>query len=86
MLTEFGPVYLPESDKRLSGTISFWIKEPSGEPLTASFSMASGNFHRNQTWLVYAYYIGSSKLVVNSVQVVPWERVDDLPEHVIPNW
>ena len=48
--------------------------------------MATGNFHRNQTWLVYAYYIGSSKLVVSAVNVVPWEIVDDLPDHQVPNW
>ena len=83
-LTEFGPVYLPESDKRLSGTITFWLG--STGPLEADFSMATGNFHRNQTWVVYAYYIGSSKLVVNSVSVVDWEVIDDLTEHEIPNW
>ena len=86
MLTEFGPVYLPESDKRLSGTIYFRIGVESNETFEAPFSMATGNFHRNQTWLVYAYYIGSSKLVVSSVQVADWENVDDLPEHEVPNW
>ena len=48
--------------------------------------MTTGNFHRNQTWIVYAYYIGSSKLVVNSVQVVDWEDTDPLPDHDVPNW
>ena len=86
MLTEYGPVYLPESDKRLSGTISFRIGYYSNITLEAPFSMATGNFHRNQTWLVYAYYIGSSKLVVSAVNVVPWEIVDDLPDHQVPNW
>ena len=83
-LTEFGPVYLPESDKRLAGTITFWLGTTG--PLEADFSMATGNFHRNQTWVVYAYYIGSSKLVVNTVNVVDWDEIDDLPEHDIPNW
>ena len=84
-LTEFGPVYLPESDKRLSGTIAFHIGSDT-TPLYAPFSMATGNFHRNQTWLVYAYYIGSSKLEVNTVNVVDWEEVDPLPNHEVPNW
>lgn len=84
-LTEFGPVYLPESDKRLSGTIAFRIKN-SGSLLYAPFSMAVGNFHRNQTWIVYAYYIGSSKFIINNVLVVPWEEVDEKPKHQIPNW
>ena len=84
-LTEFGPVYLPESDKRLSGTIAFHIGSDT-QTLYAPFSMATGNFHRNQTWLVYAYYIGSSKLEVNTVNVVDWEKVDPLPNHEVPNW
>ena len=84
-LTEFGPVYLPESDKRLSGTIAFHIGSDT-TPLYAPFSMATGNFHRNQTWLVYAYYIGSSKLEVNTVNVVDWEDVPGLPDHEVPNW
>jgi hypothetical protein len=84
-LTEKGPIYLPESDKRLSGTIAFHIGSDT-TPLYAPFSMATGNFHRNQTWLVYAYYIGSSKLEVNTVNVVDWEEVDPLPNHEVPNW
>ena len=85
MLTEYGPVYLPESDKRLSGTIYFRIGF-GNETFEAPFSMATGNFHRNQTWLVYAYYIGSSKLVVSAVNVVPWEELDPLGDQKIPNW
>jgi len=84
-LTEFGPVYLPESDKRLSGTITFRIGS-GGSPMTTSFSMAKGNFRRNQTWIVYAYYIGSSKLEVNTVKVVEWEEEENLPDHDVPNW
>jgi len=83
-LTEFGPVYLPESDKRLAGTIKFWLGTTG--PFEADFSMATGNFHRNQTWIVYAYYLGSSKLVVNTVNVVDWEEVEGPSEHEVPNW
>jgi hypothetical protein len=84
-LTEEGPVYLPESDKRLSGTIYFRLGS-GGSLMSAPFSMATGNFRRNQTWIVYAYYIGSSKLEVNTVQVIDWEKEDNLPDHEIPNW
>jgi hypothetical protein len=83
-LTEFGPVYLPESDKRLSGTISFRFNND--KQLSASFSMANGDFRRNQTWIVYAYYLGSSKLEVNTVKVVDWEDVPGTPDHDIHNW
>ena len=84
-LREFGPVYLPESDKRLSGNITFRIGTD-GKAITAPFSMSTGNFHRNQTWIVYAYYMGSSKLEINTVKVVDWEKVDPLPDHNVPNW
>ena len=85
-LTEKGPIYLPESDKRLSGTIWFRLGDNVGKLMSASFSMYSGNFRRNQTWIVYAYYMGSSKLEVNTVKVVDWEKVDPLPDHNVPNW
>ena len=85
-LTEKGPIYLPESDKRLSGTIWFRLGGNAGKLMSASFSMYSGNFRRNQTWIVYAYYMGSSKLEVNTVKVVDWEKVDPLPDHNVPNW
>ncbi len=88
-LTEKGPVYLPESDKRLSGTIWFRLLDKDGnmgQLMSASFSMTSGNFRRNQTWVVYAYYMGSSKLEINTVKVVDWEDVDPLPDHEVPNW
>lgn len=88
-LTEKGPVYLPESDKRLSGTIWFRLFDKDGnmgQPMSASFSMSTGNFRRNQTWIVYAYYMGSSKLEINTVKVVDWEDVARLPDHEVPNW
>lgn len=84
-LTELGPVYLPESDKRLYGTI--WFRLGSGGTLMSTpFSMASGNFRRNQTWVVYAYYIGSSKLEINTVSVVDWVDGGEQPDYEIPNW
>ena len=84
-LTEKGPIYLPESDKRLSGTIWFRLGN-TGQLMSASFSMSTGNFRRNQTWVVYAYYMGSSKLEINTVKVVDWEEVDPPFDHNVPNW
>lgn len=84
-LTEFGPVYLPESDKRLAGTIWFRLGNDA-TLMSADFSMATGNFQRNQTWIVYAYYIGSSKLEINTVDVVDWENEGDMPDYEVPNW
>ena len=83
-LTERGPVYLPESDKRLMGTIKYHLGK-NGPQLSASFSMVNGDFRRNQTWIVYAYYTGSSKLEVNAVKVTDWSKGSDW-DHWIHNW
>ena len=84
-LVEVSTVYLPESDKRLSGTIYFRLSTDMKKQLSASFRMVSGDFRRNQTWIVYAYYIGSLKLEVTSVQVTDWTTGTDW-EHEINNW
>ena len=84
-LVEVSTVYLPESDKRLSGTIYFRLGSDMKKQLSASFRMVSGDFRRNQTWIVYAYYIGSLKLEVTSVQVTDWTP-GRAWEHEIYNW
>ena len=83
-LTERGPVYLPESDKRLTGTIYYRL----GDDMTkksASFSMVNDDFRRNQTWSVYAYYTGSSELQVSTVKVTDWSMGQEW-ERIIHNW
>ena len=86
-LTEKGPIYLPESDKRLKGTVKYRLYDKNGysEQKSASFSMVSGDFRRNQTWVVYAYYTGSSKLEITTVKMTDWEIGGD-GEHTIHNW
>jgi hypothetical protein len=84
-LTERGPVYLPESDKRLTGTIYYRL----GDDMTkksASFSMVNGDFRRNQTWIVYAYFIGSTKVNVSTVQVTDWQEGEPLEGQETHNW
>ncbi len=71
-VTVRGPIYLRESDKQLSGTITYKIGN--SEPQTADFLMQqAGDFSRNHTWIVYAYYAGSGKLQVQTVYVKNWE-------------
>ena len=72
-LTVHGPIYLRESDKRLSGTISYTINGVEQEPVTFQMQQA-GDFLRNHTWIVYAYYAGSGKLQVQTVYVKNWEN------------
>ena len=72
-VTVRGPIYLRESDKRLAGTISYTIA--GGEEQTVDFLMQqAGDFLRDHTWIVYAYYAGSGKLQVQTVYVKNWEN------------
>lgn len=84
-LTEAPTVYLPESNKRLMGTVTYHLQSKPSELRTAQFMMLSGDFRRNQTWIVYVYYAGSSKLEISSVKVTDWEDGGEW-NHDIHNW
>ena len=52
-VTVEGPIYLRESSKQLTGTITYTID--GGEEKTVDFAMQqAGDFSRNHTWIVYA--------------------------------
>ena len=83
-LSQVGPYYLRESDKRLEGTITYKV-EGIEEPMTASFRMKeNGDFERNHSWIVYAYYEGLSGMQVVTVDVTPWEERGG--DHTVYNW
>ena len=75
-------VYLRESDKPITGTITYSL-DGGTTTQTATFDMtaiegytpANTNFHRNHSWIVYAYFLGG-KLFVKPT-VAAW---DDAPE------
>ena len=70
-VTVEGPIYLRESDKQLAGTITYTIGN--GTEQTVPFAMQqAGDFSRNHTWIVYAYYAGAGKLQVQSLYVKNW--------------
>ena len=82
-LTVNGPIYLRESDKQLAGTITYTIA--GGEPQSVGFQMQqAGDFLRNHTWIVYAYYAGSGKLQVQTVYVKDWSTKEI--SHNVYNW
>ena len=82
-LTVNGPIYLRESDKQLAGTITYTIGV--GEPQSVGFQMQqAGDFSRNHTWIVYAYYAGSGKLQVQTVYVKDWSTKEI--SHNVYNW
>ena len=84
-VTVEGPIYLRESDKQLTGTITYTIGEGTPEPQTVDFVMQqAGDFSRNHTWIVYAYYAGSGNLQVQSLYVKDWSTKEF--NHELYNW
>lgn len=83
-LSETGPYYLRESDKRLEGTITYQV-EGMPDPMTATFKMKElGDFSRNHSWIVYAYYEGLSGMQIKYVDVTPWDEQGK--PHEVYNW
>ena len=81
-LSELGRFYLRESDKKLAGTISF---TSDGIAKSKTFEMdEDGDFSRNHTWIVYAYFLGGGELKVNVVNVKSWTAQDGT--HPVYNW
>ena len=71
-LSLVGPYYLRESGKILTGTITYTVERMS-EPMSATFTMKEqGDFLRNHSWIVYAYYEGLSGMQVVTVDVTDW--------------
>ena len=67
-----GPYYLRESGKILTGTITYTV-EGMTKPMSATFTMKEqGDFLRNHSWIVYAYYEGLSVMQVVTVDVTDW--------------
>ena len=79
-----GLFYLRESDRRVSGTIRYQLG--SDTPSEAQFIMTeAGDFSRNHTWIVYAYYEGAGdKLQIVTVYVKEWD--DGNFDYVVYNW
>ncbi len=83
-LTQRGPYYLKESDRQLSGTISYQIGSNSKEPM--AFRMEhEGDFRRNHTWIVYAYYVGGNYLQLSAIYVKDWNTTNT-KNHDVYNW
>ena len=83
-LTQKGPYYLRETDKKLSGTIRYQITGLA--ETTTSFSVKTkGDFSRNHTWIVYAF-CGAATLEVITVQIQNWNVIANEVEHNIYNW
>lgn len=83
-LTQVGPYYLRESDRLLSGTISYHVN---GKARQASFQMEQAyGFSRNHTWVVLGYFESNTDgdLQLNSIFVKDWSEVSR--EHNLYDW
>ena len=76
-LTQWGLTYLRETDKKLTVSIDYTVGVgASMRSKTATFTMdAEGDFTRNHSWIIYAYFIGG-RLVVQPT-VIPWIAGND---------
>ena len=83
-LTEVGKFYLRESDKKITGTITYTVGN-SDKELSAPFKMSEeGDFSRNHTWIVYGFFAGKDNLKVFSVDVNDW--TESSGEREVYNW
>ena len=81
-LSELGRYYLRESDKKVSGKITYTI---GGTEKTVVFQTAdAGDFSRNHTWIVYGYFVSSGNLLLNMVEIKNWSNIES--PHDIYNW
>lgn len=72
-LTDWGYVYLRESDKRIFGRVDYTINE---KARSREFAMAApGDFARNHTWTLLAYFMSGRNLQVSLV-AAPWTKGD----------
>ena len=82
-LTQIGPFYLRESDKKLTGKITYQLEGK--EEQTGTFAMnAADDFRRNHTWIVYAYHVGGGFLQLEAIYVKNWTTKEK--SHEIYNW
>ena len=83
-LTPVGQFYLRESDKKITGTITYTVGS-STTALSAPFTMSeAGDFSRNHTWIVYGFFAGKDNLKVFSVDVNDW--TESSGEREVYNW
>ena len=93
-LTDLGTFYLRESDQKLTGAITYTLKHTeeqkngTADPTVNSptFSMkTAGDFSRNHTWIVYAYFVSSGDLVMGIVEIKDWGSSENTSQSVF-NW
>ena len=91
-LKQIGLTYLRESDKQLTGSITYKYSENGvvqEDPVTIPFSMvAPGDFLRNHSWIVYIYFMGAKihVHVVTHIGMKVWTPDPDDDNVYVYNW
>ena len=71
--SQVGPIYLRETNKRISGKI-YYRTIPGEGVQVANFSMDPKDvFSRNHTWIVYACFVEETMKLKLTVSVDPWD-------------
>lgn len=70
--SQCGPIYIRETDKLISGTITY---NTGGEDVSAAFSMPSDDvLSRNHSWILYAYFSEFTRTLQLKIVVLPWDK------------
>lgn len=70
--SQYGPIYIRETDKLISGTILYDVGEGDVE---ATFYMPDDDkLTRNHSWILYAYFAETTKTLQFKVVVLPWDK------------
>ncbi|MBR2777797.1 MAG: hypothetical protein IKD75_12035 [Prevotella sp.] len=94
-LSDLGTFYLRESDRALKGTINYTIEHTEknndvttiqNNPEIPNYAMvADGDFSRNHTWIVYAYFVSSGDLIIGMVEVKDLTNSENATQ-IVYNW
>lgn len=82
-VSDLGRFYLRESDIKLTGTIRYTV-DNQVKPVATFYMKADGDFSRNHTWIVYAYFMNGNLMNVNMVDVKSWASYPG--SHEVYNW
>jgi hypothetical protein len=89
-LKQIGLTYLRESDKQLTGTITYTYSEGgNNHSESIDFSMAApGDFLRNHSWIVYIFYMGAKihVHVVTDIGMKNWTPDNEQDDVIVYNW
>ena len=70
--SQIGPIYIRETDKRISGTIVYDVGE--GDQTATFFMPADDVLCRNHSWILYAYFAEATRTLQFKIVVLPWDK------------